>query len=594
MAEQRRVINQLVKMKFNAILVHLWPTQPFVHYEFRGVKKTSAGLFWGWKYPVSADTVGKEKFGNVTEFVNPDFAGANTYEEKLAAGQKLMHGILAYAKSRGMKTVVSFSLIDPPQEFKDQFKNWIPPEVKRDVQESISFGYEGLYTFGVEPAGEPFLNVNNPVLMDLVETIVKAHIDTYPEADLYEVDTAEFRSAVAGYENAWRALDQKYKIESIQPLAVTVQKASKRVFHNPGRAEKELKGDIEYLCFLDRLLTERKVLEKTRRPDAKLLVGSLTEELAPVLPAILPKGAGNLSFIDYVMSLVAKRTEALEGLRDLWTMQIMTLQDDNGAFLSQMLGRSTETVTQALIKHGAEGYMVRFWMLGELEPAAYYLSRASWEKDLTVDQAYRDLVASVAGKAAVEEAIRAFHLIEDATAQREAQNVGGGFPVPGILQGQFEDYSRASAEQREKLRLGENMLRDDIQRYQAALPALQTARDLAVGPGRAYLDYFLGHLESTLGFLRLEQKIGELGRAYKDFHDLKKQRLVAQTMEKRAEVLKLAGETENLARETLQPFARVARDQSDLGMLAIMNRYFYEYAKALHLMIEFELTMGGM
>src|SRR4029077_2162753 len=56
--EQRRVMDQLVKMKFNAILVYLWPYQPFVHYEFRGVKKSSGDLFFGWKYPLDRDVIG--------------------------------------------------------------------------------------------------------------------------------------------------------------------------------------------------------------------------------------------------------------------------------------------------------------------------------------------------------------------------------------------------------------------------------------------------------------------------------------------------------------------------------------------------------
>jgi hypothetical protein len=37
--ENRRFLRQIAKMKYNRIHVSLWPTQPFVHYRFRGMEK---------------------------------------------------------------------------------------------------------------------------------------------------------------------------------------------------------------------------------------------------------------------------------------------------------------------------------------------------------------------------------------------------------------------------------------------------------------------------------------------------------------------------------------------------------------------------
>jgi hypothetical protein len=582
--EQQRIIDQLVKQKFNAVLVNLWATQPFVQYEFRGVKKTTGDLFWGWKYPIDCTTIGKEKFSGASEFINPDFQDARTYDERLAAGQELMHGILSYAQSYDFKTVVAFGLIDFPQEFKDHFKDWLPHGTVSAKSAKTFFIEEGIYTSGVNPDGEAFLDVDNPVLMELVETALKAHIDAYPEADYYEVGPAELRSPVGSFRGLWNALDSKYGIEKIEPLDTILDKVKHRDFYEKGRAERELESDIQFLYFLDKLLNERKALKETRRPDAKLIIDSISEELNPVLPTLLPKGTGYVSFIDYTMSRVAKRTEQLGNLKDLWTLQIMTLQDDNASMLSQMVSHSMESVIRACDHYGIQGYYVRFWMPNEVDPAAYLLSHGSWETNLAADQAYSDLLTPMCGKTVAEDAIVAFRQIEEATAWGDSHGmVSGGFPVVNCLMRFFKAQQPASS-----------TLEQSIQHYSEALPALLRARDAAVGQGHDFLEYYAGRLQTTINYLNTCRKAGGLGVAYKEFEELRTKQQIEATCAKRDEVLHLASDLKEQARVTVEALARTTRDQSDKGMLAIMNRYVYQYASALQLQLDLELGMWSI
>ena len=71
----------------------------------------------------------------------------------------------------------------------------------------------------------------------------------------------------------------------------------------PERAENEVKGRIEFLYFIDKLINERKVLQKTQRPDAKLIIANWPRSTS-VLPILLPKGSGYLANLDYTMSLL--------------------------------------------------------------------------------------------------------------------------------------------------------------------------------------------------------------------------------------------------------------------------------------------------
>ena len=73
----------------------------------------------------------------------------------------------------------------------------------------------------------------------------------------------------------------------------------------------EVKGDITGLYFLDRLWTSPAILPKTRKPDARLVVYEVAEELFPILPRVLPKGSELAVVLDYTSTRVLRRRAAL-------------------------------------------------------------------------------------------------------------------------------------------------------------------------------------------------------------------------------------------------------------------------------------------
>ncbi|MGI8964575.1 MAG: alpha-glucuronidase family glycosyl hydrolase [Limisphaerales bacterium] len=71
-ADYRPVIDQLAKLRFNRLLLYIWPGQPFLPLEYRGIKQTSGTLFFGNHYPITDDMIGRSLFGSEKEFWNPD------------------------------------------------------------------------------------------------------------------------------------------------------------------------------------------------------------------------------------------------------------------------------------------------------------------------------------------------------------------------------------------------------------------------------------------------------------------------------------------------------------------------------------------
>ena len=107
LVENQRFLRQIAKMKYNRIHVSLWPVQPFVHYEFRGMPKPPGVLYFGQKHPIDDDTIGREKFPGMKIFTNPELVGADSPAEVRRRGIRLVRGILKAARELGMETGLS-------------------------------------------------------------------------------------------------------------------------------------------------------------------------------------------------------------------------------------------------------------------------------------------------------------------------------------------------------------------------------------------------------------------------------------------------------------------------------------------------------
>ena len=166
--ENRRFLRQMAKMKYNRIHTFLWPHQPFVHYTFRGMEKPPGSLFFGQRHPIDDDTIGREKFKGMTVFTNPEFVGAETPKQLHQRAVALVRGIHQEARRLGMQTIVSFEPFNWPKEFR---------KVMPAAQGSAQLG--GLY---IQPGNDQPLT--DPLLREMVTTVVRAYIETYPTVDL--------------------------------------------------------------------------------------------------------------------------------------------------------------------------------------------------------------------------------------------------------------------------------------------------------------------------------------------------------------------------------------------------------------------------
>ncbi len=537
MEENRRFLRQIAKMKYNRIHCSLWPAQPAVHYSFQGMPKPPGVLYFGLRFPIDEDMVPAERFTGLEFYTNPELVGAATPEEERHRFTALVRGILDEARRLGMETGLSIQPFEWPKEIIEVFP-----------------GSEAAHQVGGVTAG-PGKNqsMEDPLLRELVTTIIRAYIQTYPYIDHIHIGMPEHRGWSGQAAEAYEKLAATYGADPNAFERLCRQARARTSFPGGGeRVEQMLKGDLSALWFFDSLLREKQLLRRPGGgPDVKLVYNAVVAELHPLLNKMVPPGGELLSFIDYTASRVLQQRALIQAVPadHAPSTLIFTLADDNVGVLPQLATGSLHALMGDLRKNDWSGFYTRYWTVGDLDPAVHFLARASWQAALTPREAYVDQVRHICGEESVAPAVEALELIEQITLGLDQHGLGFAFPVPGMMN---KHYRRGG--------LSES-LKQDHQEYRRALALMNEAHRLSRPAGRAYSKYFVERLRFADHYLDAAEAYGATAVAEKG----------GDTEEARRQI-QLAYQA---IREALEAYAGVAKDHGDLGAIALMNEYCY-------------------
>ncbi len=538
LAENQRFLRQMAKMKYNRIHVSLWPMQPFVQYAFRGMEKPPGIVNFGAKFPIDDDTVGREKLGNGDFFMNPDLAGSTSPEDFNKRGIALVRGILDEARTLGMETGLSIQ----PFEWPKQFMEVMP--------QSEPVNQLGKLTAGPGPEQ----SMDDPLLREMVSTIIRAYIETYPEVDYLHLNTPEHRSWVSQAKAAYEKFQARYPEKNLGSYEELCAKARARTSFPGGgeRVEKMLKGDVASLWFLDSLIAEYDLLKRPNSDEQiKIVYTGIVAELFPLIEEVLPSGGEILSFIDYTASRQLKQRELLRQTpkETVPATLTFTLADDNVGVLPQLATGSLYQLMQELRQNDWAGFYTRYWTVSDLNPTIHFLARASWDASVTPQSAYRDQFANICGEEATKPALEALAIIEAITIGLDQHGLGFGFPVPGMM---TKHYGAGG--------LSANLKKDHAQ-YRIALQKMEEAHQRSTPSGKAYTAYYVGRLKFAVRYLDAAEAYGATS--------------VAEKAKDNGEAKKQIGLAYEAIRDALQSYVDVATDHGDLGAVALMNEYCY-------------------
>lgn len=192
-ADQKKLLRQLAKMKFNQVVLSVRPWQPYLNFQFRGMRRRSATLWRGEQYPIPRDAPGRTAFGTIDSFVNPDFVGKQTLDEMTAAGIKHVRGIVSEAQRLGMSVGLELA----PLEFSREFKRALPDLV----------AVPGTNDLAVHPG--PNLQPNNAALMELVAAQLRAAAETFADIDTLYFTLPEAGGWKAAVTSVWEPISKQ-------------------------------------------------------------------------------------------------------------------------------------------------------------------------------------------------------------------------------------------------------------------------------------------------------------------------------------------------------------------------------------------------
>jgi len=552
MADYRPFLDQLAKLKFNRIRIGGCASAPFLDLQLKGVKRTSAVLWYGEHYPITPDMPGRNLFGKETEFWNPDLLTPQApCDQLIAAGQRHMHELIAYARSRGIQASGVWSLTD----FSKDFRSVIP-----DAQ---TVNQLGQLTVAPGPKARP----DDADLMEIGGTVIRTILNEYPEAHSHGFPVGtEWPSWIDLYEWAWRELDKQYGIESVLPLKEVLRRAGQRADHWDGGAARsvmEVKGHITGLYYLLRLWNSPDVLPKTRKPDARLVVYEVAEELWPLLPRIMPKNSELVIVMDYNPTRVLRRRNVLATVpaKELPTTMVLTLHDDSVGTLPLLTTGALHELVGDMRKCGVSGFCTRQWLISDHDASTDYLAKAAWDSGATPSGVYSRYIRTLCGEAAVEPMLEVFLQIETVTSRLEDHGMGLTFPHAGMMMRQWSPEAMPVP------------LAEDRAIYRRALDAIRKVPTPSRPEGKAYVRYWTGRLEFAVRYFDAIALVKKAATAEKAAKDAKQKGDGPGYRAFLAEALKHAEAARAAAFEAIDAFAAVARNRADVGAVATMAEY---------------------
>ena len=202
------------------------------------------------------------------------------------------------------------------------------------------------------------------------------------------------------------------------------------------------------------------------------------------------------------------------------------------------------------LRKGWAGFVARERFPADHDWVLAYLSRAGWDAEATPDAVAADFLRGVCGQACGVALLEAFREVEAATSVFEQSDYGFGFPVPGLMMkhwrrpGPIPDHL--------------SQVRDH---YRTGLEAARRALQQSTNAGRSLPTFWIGRLEFAVDYVNAVEAV--------------RQAAAAESSSRTEEALQQVREALQALGRALESYARVARNRTDLGVIAIVNEYGY-------------------
>lgn len=408
--QNKKFILQIVKKKYNGIYFIMMPHFPYVEINIDGVKQKTFTYNYGCDVPIDESNIGKEFLEDTKIYTNPDFINCKTPEQWLETGKSFINEIFDYARLFNMKITVRVdALFNIMKDFSSVLEK--PVNVK---QVGDLYICEGGNIFGKK-------NIH------YMGKVLEKYIDSFPQVERFCISAPEHPQSYQHFEKCWELLDEKYNLSEKFDIYDIVKEDK--------RKQNEAKMSISIIGLLHVFFEKTGLLEKLHLNGKKLAISPVLTcpEALPIINECLWPETDLILSLGYFSSDPEHYFKYIENIdfKGKNVELMLTLNDDNIGSYPQFTLKSTSINIKYLISKKFNGYYLRFFPIGELEPISDFIAKVSWDKNIVAELSLSNYITKVYGENAVEPLTRAFDLMEKATYLLEKfQRDISIFPVP--------------------------------------------------------------------------------------------------------------------------------------------------------------------
>jgi hypothetical protein len=394
----KKFIDRMARMRMNYLQVFWFPYAPFLTYDYKGEKnllgdvstKESGYLLWatGFGSHLARDmVVGREHFTQ-PRLAPLEFQNVETPEQAFAVAQNMLRQVIAYAKTKKIKTWLA---IDPVS---------LPANLARHARArtgDLPFDpiMGGVYVCPVDPVAD-----------EINENRLKSLVSTYPGAEGYFLWFPELYPVCEDEKSKEYLLEQR-------PNDYAEQLRHWKHYTGYARVADRVVDSNNSAIYM-----MKKVIEARDRmnPKPNVGVGAFGRSFVyPIIDRIFPK---DVPFTDMVS-------------RGIWTPMgvplyqfggmgerertLISRSDDDSGMLGMQFNVTMyykDRLYDGALEHGVAGHAMQVNRARGQEHNEKFLADAAWKPKMTPEEFYRDYVKRIFGEQAAPEIFRAYQILE--------------------------------------------------------------------------------------------------------------------------------------------------------------------------------------
>lgn len=450
-----KFIDDLPKQKMNYLMFHMYTSQAWYPFTYRGVKHLELELGNLRRQSIDPAMIGRDKIKVRDHWFPADLEHITDPEELMTAVYHRYRDMMERCHERGISTAASIEPEALPELFETKLEEWSGSGLDslmadRDLSNSWQEGWSGRRL--VEP------DITHPLMTDIAVERCLQLIEAFPELDELQLISREGTSWTPKedecFESELERLTQKFSIphgvldfekmsETVQPNEGPEMHAKAHPYWTvlPGANYfAAVTGSLRFVEFALEILKDQRLQDKLsgRSMTASVALYSpnptVIQLVMPVIAKMLPEGTRFHCLADYGARDIADNMTAWQPLCDHNHKAglISWLEFDGNMALAQCWAEGIGDNLRKAHELGIQTAYFNHWRVRSLEHNAAMAARLCW--DIADTKAFEAYAASVYGSRCREEALSAYRQLEEATVYAKARNYNIGFTNDWVYQ----------------------------------------------------------------------------------------------------------------------------------------------------------------